>query len=377
MIENSPLGSLVWRRDFATAQRRLLVGGGGLYGLAAFWIGYRGYTNAIFADLSLGLLVAVVFLYALTYLREQRVRHFIVPLLTALVFSSHIVMGIAASPQSGGVRFALLFGLLGLFLANLSAVTRAVWISLSVMSAIALYGALFYLPANNEAFFRAEAVVYWLPFLAATVVGTQRLAAQQASTALLTQELERRATSDGITGVSNRAHISLLAQNEFARARRYGEACSCMIIEIDHHEDIGAKWGARAADTVAQVLTGYCVVVMRHCDSFGRLGPARYLALLPETAGVGAEILASRMCRDTAGLDVAVDGQKVNFTISIGAAEIHALDRSAGDLLRRAEQALDDAIERGRNCAVLAAHPGMLEVGEVVQAQTGDQSPAL
>ena len=220
VIENSPLGSLVWRRDFAAAQRRLLLAGGGLYGLAAFWVGYRGYTDAIFADLSLGLLAAVLLIYALTYLREERVRHFIVPILTALAFAAHIVLGIAAAPQSGGVRFALLFGLLGLFIANLSAIPRAVWISLSIMSAIALYGALFYLPAHTETFFRAEAVIYWLPLLAATVVGTQRLAAQQASTAILAQELERRATSDGITGVSNRAHINLLAQNEFARARR-------------------------------------------------------------------------------------------------------------------------------------------------------------
>jgi diguanylate cyclase (GGDEF)-like protein len=373
----------VWRRDFATAQRRLLVAGGGLYGLAALWVGYRGYTDALFADLSLGLLGAVVLIYGLTYLREERVRHFIVPVLTALVFAAHIVLGIAASPQAGGVRFALLFGLLGLFVANLSAIPRAVWISLAVMSAIALYGALLYLPAQSPAFFRAEAVIYWLPFLAATVVGTQRIAAQAASTVILQQELARRATSDGITGVSNRAHINLLAQNEFARARRYGEACSCMIIEIDHHGQIFEKWGARATDTIAQVLTGYCVVVMRHCDSFGRLGAARYLALLPETAGAGAEILASRMCRDTAALDVAVDGQNVNFSISIGAADIHALDRAAGDLLRRAEQALDDAVERGRNCAVLAAHPGLLEIGEVVgqdqmeHEQLGDQSPAV
>ena len=364
MIENSPLGSRVWRRDFAAAQRRLLVAGGGLYGLAALWIGYRGYTDANFGNLSLGLLVAVLMIYGLTYLREERIRHFIVPALTAVGFAAHIVLGIA-----------LLFGLLGLFIANLSGFARAVWIGLSLMGAIALYGALIYLPGLNQGFSSAEGVIYWLPFLAATVVGTQRLVAQQASTAILQQELERRATSDGITGVSNRAHINLLAQNEFARARRYGEAFSCMMIEIDNHAALEQQHGSRAADTVAQVLTGYCVVVMRHCDSFGRLAPAHYLALLPETAGPGASILAARMCRDAAGLDVTVDGRKLNFTISIGAAAIHALDRAAGDLLRRAEQALDDAIERGRGCAILAAHPGLLDVGEAVQ-QDEHQSPA-
>lgn len=367
MIENSPLGSQVWRRDFAAAQRRLLIAGGGLYGLATLWIGYRGYTDATFGNLSLGLLATVLLIYGLTFLREERDRHFIVPALTAVVFAAHIVLSIAAAPAAGGVRFSLLFGLLGLFIANLSALPRAVWISLSAMGVVALYGALVFLPGPQ--FSSAEAIVYWLPFLAATVVGTQRLVAQQASVAILKQELERRATSDGITGVSNRAHVSQLAQNEFARARRYGEAFSCLMIEIDNYEELAKQSGSHAADTIAQVLTGYCVVVMRHCDSLGRLTRARYLALLPETAGEGALILASRMCRDTSVLDVAVDQQKLNFTVSIGAAAIHTLDRAAGDLLRRAEQALDDAVEHGRNCAVLTAHPGLLDVGEAVQEQ--------
>jgi diguanylate cyclase (GGDEF)-like protein len=233
------------------------------------------------------------------------------------------------------------------------------------MSVIAVYGALVYLPGLNQDFSRAEALVYWLPFLAATVVGTQRLVAQEATAVILRQELQRRATSDSSTGVSNRAHITQLAQNEFARARRYGEEFSCLAIEIDGHDAVAAR-GQRAADTVAQVLTGYCVVVMRHCDSFGRLAHTRYLALLPETSGQGALILAERMCRDIGGLDVAVDGQKLNFTVSIGAAAIHALDRAANDLLRRAGHALDDALEHG-NRAILAAHPGLLDVDEAAQ----------
>ncbi len=375
MIENSPLGSTVWRRDFAVAQRRLLIGGGGLYGLAALWVGYRGYASQVFSDLTLGLLAALLSIYGLTFLREERIRQFIVPVLASVVFAVHIVFGVAAAPTAGAVRFALLFGLLGLFVAHLSAVPRAVWISLGAMSVIGVYGAALYLPGLNPNFARAEALIYWLPFLAATVVGTQRLVAQQATTAILRQELARRATSDSLTGVSNRAHITQLAQNEFARARRYGEDFSCLVIEVEGYEALVKQWGSRAADTVAQVLTGYCVVVMRHCDSLGRLSPARYLALLPETAGAGAAVLAERMCRDVAALDVAVDGQKLNFTVSIGAAAIHALDRAAGDLLRRAGLALDDAAEHGGRRAVLAAHPGLLDVDEAFQTEAG-QEPA-
>jgi len=52
-----------------------------------------------------------------------------------------------------------------------------------------------------------------------------------------------------------------------------------------------------------------------------------------------------------------MDGEPVNFTVSIGATQLHNTDRWAGDLLRRAEQGLEDAIERGRSNAVFAEPP--------------------
>jgi PleD family two-component response regulator len=81
------------------------------------------------------------------------------------------------------------------------------------------------------------------------------------------------------------------------------------------------------------------------------------LALLPETLGTGAHTLATRMCRDLGALDVMVNGTAINFTVSIGATELHPTDRWAGDILRRVERGLEDAIERGRNQAVFAVPP--------------------
>jgi diguanylate cyclase (GGDEF)-like protein len=170
-------------------------------------------------------------------------------------------------------------------------------------------------------------------------------------------ELTRRATTDDISGVSNRAHIHQLAQNEYGRARRYKEPLSALAIEIDGFDSVLEHWGPEALDTLIRVFAGYCVIVMRQCDSFGRMGSKRFLALLPETAAKGAMILAHRMCRDLARLDVVVDDEILNFTVTIGAAELHADDRWAGDFMRRAVQALEDAIESGRNTAVLALDP--------------------
>ena len=124
----------------------------------------------------------------------------------------------------------------------------------------------------------------------------------------------------------------------------------------DHN---GGDGGARAADVVVRMFSGYCVAVIRQCDSFGRLVPARFLALLPETDGSGAFMLASRMCRDLAALAAMVSGQPVNFAVSIGVTEMDGADRWAGDMLRRAEQGLEDATERGRGIAILATPPAL------------------
>ena len=144
--------------------------------------------------------------------------------------------------------------------------------SLALAAAIAMYGALVYLPhSGGPRFGRFEAALYTLPLVAAAVTIARRFQTHESESVSLRQELQRRATSDELTGVSNRAHITLLAQNEFARARRYGEPCSCLTVELDDPETISRKWGVRGLGTIVQILTGYCVVVMRHCDSFGRL----------------------------------------------------------------------------------------------------------
>jgi diguanylate cyclase (GGDEF)-like protein len=276
----------------------------------------------------------------------------------AAAFSAHVIHGTAETPQTAGARLAALLTLLGLWVLIATPTLRGTLAALAISAAVALAGIFVYVPnAGGTGFVAAEALSYWLPALAATITVAFHLARERHGAFDLRLELERRATSDNLTGVSNRAHINLLAQNEFARARRYREPFSCLMIEIDGYDALAAKWGDAAVTVVVQVFTGYCVVVMRHCDSFGRLGPTRFLALLPETRGAGAHTLATRMCRDLGALNVLVDGETLNFTVSIGTAALHDTDRWAGDLLRRVEQGLEDAIERGRGQAVFASPP--------------------
>ena len=280
----------------------------------------------------------------------------IVPVTVAVTFGASIIAHTLIQPAPDALRYGALFLVLGALLCGIAPTRRAIITSAIAMAIIEGAGAIA-LQIYTGSFASADAAVMLviavaLPLFVSDILDDARLDA-----GAMRAELSRRATSDEISDVSNRAHISLLAQNEFSRARRYGEPYSCLMIEIESFDALMASHGRAGMDAIVQVFTGYCVVVMRHCDSFGRLSPSRFLALLPETPAAGASTLSNRMCRDLAALNVAFAGGALNFTVSIGVTEMHVVDRWSGDMLRRAEQALADAQERGGNCAVFVAPP--------------------
>jgi len=304
----------------------------------------------------IGIAVAEAIGFFLLRARDARFPCVIIPASAALIFSSSAVLAAFVDPTFSAMHFAFMFLIGGGLMLLITPGRRGIILALIIMGVIGIPGAIFVGTAVDtfDAIRAASSslIGLLLPYLVA-----DRIEEAHTETASLQTELARRATSDEITGVSNRAHINVLAQNEFSRARRYGEPYSCLTIEIEKYEDLFASRGQAAITAIVQVLTGYCVVVMRHCDSFGRLTQSRFLALLPETPSLGARTLAERMCRDLAALDVAFGGGKLNFTVAIGCAEMHAVDRGAGDMLRRADQGLADAMERGGNCAVFATVP--------------------
>jgi diguanylate cyclase (GGDEF)-like protein len=339
-------------------QRWMVLGGGALLGIAGLWVSFAvGDTGSGFATTSLTVLFATLVLWGMTYAPYLKNRLEFVPMLVAIGFGAAIVMSILFLPTGGALRFAYLFEALAVYVVMLSPTIQSSVAALVAEAMVATLGLVVIYPMQSTPISFFGALTYTLPLFALACGLAYAIERARREAFSLRTELSRRATTDTISGVSNRAHINQMAQNEFGRARRYKEPLSIMMIEVDNFDGLLNTWGPIAADTMIQVFTGYCVLVMRHCDSFGRLGPNRFMAILPETPGKGAHILSSRMCREIAKHDVVVDGEILNFTVSIGAAEVSATDRWAGDMLRRVEQALEDAIESGRGQAVMATPP--------------------
>jgi diguanylate cyclase (GGDEF)-like protein len=95
-----------------------------------------------------------------------------------------------------------------------------------------------------------------------------------------------------------------------------------------------------------------CNGLLREADIFGRVGGEEFGAVLIEADSKSALDVAQRLRKDLSALSVHVDKEQIRFTVSIGLTCIEKGDDSLEDTMRRADKALYEAKNRGRNCVI-------------------------
>jgi len=152
---------------------------------------------------------------------------------------------------------------------------------------------------------------------------------------------------DALTGVLSRRALLEALDLEVARAKRYGSALACLMLDLDHFKAIndtyGHPFGDRVLHLIARVMSDHC----RTNDHLGRYGGEEFLIILPETRIDGATTLAERVRSAVAETSLGQDDERI--TLSIGVAEWRDGDGSAKRLIAQADQALLEAKSAGRN----------------------------
>jgi diguanylate cyclase (GGDEF)-like protein len=180
------------------------------------------------------------------------------------------------------------------------------------------------------------------------------------------QELTRLATIDPLTEVYNRRYFLDRADDEFARARRYGGIFSVVMLDVDHFKRINDSHGHGGGDIVLKHLCRLVGELLRTMDYLGRLGGEEFAICLPETDAPGAQLVAERIRVALAEARVLLpsrDGEvALAATASLGVATFGAADKDFAALLNRADAALYRAKSAGRNqvaAAVAATEPAI------------------
>jgi len=184
-------------------------------------------------------------------------------------------------------------------------------------------------------------------------VGTVRDVTERKRAEALLLEL---ATTDGLTGLANRRHFMERGNAELGRARRTGQQVSCIMFDVDHFKKVNDAYGHDAGDMVLKTLARTARETLRGIDVLGRLGGEEFAALLPETGLEPALQAAERRRVAVAGMGLVHGETPLAGTMSLGVAQAVGPEESLEALLKRADEALYEAKQTGRN-RVVASGP--------------------
>jgi diguanylate cyclase (GGDEF)-like protein len=155
--------------------------------------------------------------------------------------------------------------------------------------------------------------------------------------------------TDGLTGLFNRRHVMLLAEREFHRTRRFNRPLSAIMLDIDHFKRVNDTHGHAAGDQVIAEIARRISAGVRNIDVAGRYGGEEFVLLLPETALAGSGMLGNRLRQAIAATPVATVAGPLPITASLGVATAEPDVPDAATLIARADSALYNAKEAGRN----------------------------
>jgi diguanylate cyclase (GGDEF)-like protein len=153
---------------------------------------------------------------------------------------------------------------------------------------------------------------------------------------------------DALTCLPNRRQVIKQLQNEVMRAERYKTLLSISMIDIDHFKKINDSYGHTIGDQVLFQLANILQENIREPDIVGRYGGEEFLVVLPNTRLKNAAEQAARLCNRIRETDINI-GETIRLTVSIGIAEYMHGQESWQKFLSRADLALYEAKNSGRD----------------------------
>lgn len=185
-----------------------------------------------------------------------------------------------------------------------------------------------------------------------TVQVNQSLQAEIKRREALEVELKLQATTDPLTGLLNRRQYENLFSREQERVKRHGSKLSLCVADLDHFKRVNDEHGHDAGDQVLKHISDLFVDTLRHTDIVGRFGGEEFILLLPDTDLDNALTVISRLREKLQASPVNVGDKVLQVTATFAVTEVVAEDATIEDVIRRADKALYQGKEAGRNQVV-------------------------
>jgi len=167
-------------------------------------------------------------------------------------------------------------------------------------------------------------------------------------------EFARAAAVDPVSGLFNRRHFQTRLEEELQRAQRGDTTIALLMIDLDNFKSINDTYGHTAGDATLRAVASIIRRSVRHFDVCTRYGGEEFAVVMPESGNPIAMNVAERILARIAAWsppEPHLAGLKVTASIGFALSEpSHTMD----DLIARADRALYEAKQRGKNQVCVA-----------------------
>jgi len=169
------------------------------------------------------------------------------------------------------------------------------------------------------------------------------------------KELALLSQTDGLTQLFHLTHWQSCFEAEYKRWLRSANPSCLVMLDIDKFKNINDSYGHTVGDEVIKHIASEIREHVRETDCSGRYGGEEFAILLSDTTLDNAKVFAERLRQAIESATVKYNDIDINYTISMGIAQIDQSIKSAETWLECADAALYKAKQSGRNQVCL--HP--------------------
>lgn len=165
--------------------------------------------------------------------------------------------------------------------------------------------------------------------------------------------LEQEARQDSLTKAINRRGGIVILEKAFKEYKKSGEGPAIMMFDIDHFKQVNDTFGHDVGDQVLQKIVERVNHVIRSSDAMIRWGGDEFIGVFHGLSQENAQYFAQKLLSSVSEIEIECEGSRICPTISLGIAYFSPLDDAYTEVVKRADEALYQSKNSGRNCANL------------------------
>lgn len=161
-----------------------------------------------------------------------------------------------------------------------------------------------------------------------------------------------QAQLEATTGLPSKAAFRRRLEREVAEMRKTSQPVACVVLDVDFFHRVSRKHGQSLRDELLGQIAQRLEQLIRPTDELACFGNDRFGLLMQSSSDKEAVAEAERICAAFAESEFTCGSSQVALTTSAGVACWRRDLNDAGEIMERAEKALEAAKCSGRNCAV-------------------------